>query len=78
MKERTLDLNICSGKPFIKGHRIWVSLILDLLAAGETIEEILSAYPSISREDVLACIACVQKLPEIVMWRFLCMETKRK
>ena len=51
------DPNICSGKPCIKGHRIWVSLILDLLAAGETIEEILSAYPSISREDVLACIA---------------------
>ena len=48
--------NICSGKPCIKGHRIWVSLILDLLAAGETIEEILLAYPSIEREDILACI----------------------
>ena len=35
----------------------WVSLILDLLAGGETIEEILSAYPSIDREDILACIA---------------------
>ncbi len=52
-----IDPNICSGKPCIKGHRIWVSLILDLLAAGETIEEILLAYPSISREDILACIA---------------------
>ncbi|BAU64738.1 hypothetical protein STA3757_21130 [Stanieria sp. NIES-3757] len=53
----TIDPNICSGKPCIKGHRIWVSLILDLLAAGETMEEILSAYPNISREDILACIA---------------------
>jgi uncharacterized protein (DUF433 family) len=53
----TIDPNICSGKPCIKGHRIWVSLILDLLAAGETIEELLQAYPSISREDILACIA---------------------
>ncbi len=53
----TINPNICSGKPCIKGHRIWVSLILDLLAAGETIEEILLAYPSISREDILACIA---------------------
>ena len=52
-----IDPNICSGKPCIKGHRIWVSLILDLLAAGKTIEEILCAYPSIVREDVLACIA---------------------
>jgi uncharacterized protein (DUF433 family) len=52
-----IEPNICSGKPCIKGHRIWVSLILDLLAAGETPEEILQAYPSISREDILACIA---------------------
>lgn len=43
-----IDPNICSGKPCIKGYCIWVSLILDLLAVGETIEEILSAYPSIS------------------------------
>ena len=52
-----INPNICSGKPCIKGHRIWVSLILDLLAAGQIIEDILSVYPSISREDVLACIA---------------------
>ncbi len=52
-----INPNICSGKPCIKGHRIWVSLILDLLAGGETIEEILQAYPSINREDILACIA---------------------
>lgn len=52
-----IEPSICSGKPCIKGHRIWVSLILDLLAAGETPEEILQAYPSISREDILACIA---------------------
>ncbi|KAB8321022.1 DUF433 domain-containing protein [Tolypothrix campylonemoides VB511288] len=49
--------NICSGKPCIRGHRIWVSLILDLLASGETIEDILEEYPSIEREDVLACLA---------------------
>ncbi|MBW4500768.1 MAG: DUF433 domain-containing protein [Scytonema hyalinum WJT4-NPBG1] len=49
--------NICFGKPCIRGHRIWVSLIVDLLASGETIEEILEEYPSIEREDVLACLA---------------------
>ncbi len=53
----SIDPNICFGKPCIKGHRIWVSLILDYLATGMTIEEILEAYPSIEREDVLACIA---------------------
>ena len=52
-----IDPNICFGKPCIKGHRIWVSLILDLLAGGETIETILEAYPSIERDDILACIA---------------------
>jgi len=53
----SIDPNICFGKPCIRGHRIWVSLILDLLASGETIEEILEEYPSIEREDVLACLA---------------------
>jgi uncharacterized protein (DUF433 family) len=53
----SIDPNICFGKPCIKGHRIWVSLILDLLAAGATIEEILDQYPQLTREDVLACIA---------------------
>lgn len=53
----SIDPNICFGKPCIRGHRIWVSLILDLLASGETIEDILEEYPSIEREDVLACLA---------------------
>jgi len=53
----SIDPNICFGKPCIRGHRIWVSLILDLLAGGESIEEILAAYPGIEREDILACIA---------------------
>lgn len=53
----SIDPNICFGKPCIRGHRIWVSLILDYLAGGTTINEVLEAYPSIEREDVLACIA---------------------
>jgi uncharacterized protein (DUF433 family) len=53
----SIDPNICFGKPCIRGHRIWVSLILDLLAAGATIEAILEEYPSIEREYVFACIA---------------------
>jgi len=53
----SIDPNICFGKPCIRGHRIWVSLILDYLAGGATVEEVLEAYPSIGREDVLACLA---------------------
>lgn len=47
----------CFGKPCIKGHRIWVSLILDLLASGMTFKEILDQYPGLKDEDILACIA---------------------
>lgn len=53
----SINPGICFGKPCIRGHRIWVSLILDLLAAGTTVEEILDQYPQLAREDVLACIA---------------------
>lgn len=41
----SVDPNICFGRPCIKGHRIWVSLILDLLASGMTVKEILEEYP---------------------------------
>ena len=43
--------------PCIRGHRIWVSLILDFLASGSTVEEILEAYPGLERADIQACIA---------------------
>ena len=52
-----VDPEICFGKPCIKGHRIWVSLILDFLAAGESIPDILSNYPGLVEADILACIA---------------------
>ncbi|GBE91070.1 DUF433 domain-containing protein [Nostoc cycadae] len=53
----SIDPNIYFGKPCIREHRIWVSLILDLLSAGETIDTILEVYPGIKKEDILACIA---------------------
>lgn len=57
LKHISVDKNICFGKPCIKGHRIWVSLILDFLASGMTEEELLENYPGLVREDILACIA---------------------
>lgn len=53
----SIDPNICHGKPCIKGTRIWVSLILDFLASGDSIDDILAAYPHLTREDILASIA---------------------
>ncbi len=52
-----IDPARCGGKPCVRGHRIRVSLILDLLAAGEPVEEILRDYPGLTREDIQACIA---------------------
>jgi uncharacterized protein (DUF433 family) len=52
-----IDPNICFGKPTIRGTRLWVSLILDQLAAGATFEEIVENYPRLTREDILAAIA---------------------
>lgn len=53
----SIDPNVCFGKPCIKGTRIWVSLILDMLAAGTREEEILQNYPQLMHEDLLAAIA---------------------
>ncbi len=53
----SVDPNVCFGKPCIRGHRIWVSLILDFLADGMKPEEILREYPQLVEEDIQACIA---------------------
>jgi len=53
----SVDPNICFGKPCIRGTRIWVSLILDFLASGMAIKEILNEYPPLTEEDIRAAIA---------------------
>jgi uncharacterized protein (DUF433 family) len=50
------------GKPVIKGTRISVELILDRLADGWTMEDVLASYPHISREDVLAAISFASEI----------------
>ncbi|MEJ5375059.1 MAG: DUF433 domain-containing protein [bacterium] len=57
LKRISIDPNICFGKPCIRGHRIWVSLILDLLASGWTFDQIRENYPGIDDDDIRACIA---------------------
>lgn len=53
----SIDPSICFGKPCIRGTRIWVSLILDFLADGTTMEEVLEEYPQLSLEDIHAALA---------------------
>ena len=53
----SVDPRVCFGKPCIRGTRIWVSLIVDNLAEGIPVEEILAAYPQLNREDILAALA---------------------
>jgi uncharacterized protein (DUF433 family) len=53
----SIDPNVCFGKPCIKGTRIWVSLILDFLASGNSEADFLGAYPHLQRDDIRAAIA---------------------
>jgi uncharacterized protein (DUF433 family) len=53
----SLDPKVCFGRPCIRGHRISVSLVLDLLASGWSFKEILANYPGLEDADILACIA---------------------
>ena len=50
------DPKICGGQACIRGTRVPVYVVLDYLAAGNTVEEILEEYPQLAREDVLAAI----------------------
>lgn len=47
---------VCSGKPCIRGTRIMVKNILGMIAGGYTIEQILHAYPELSREDIVEAL----------------------
>ena len=53
----SIDPEVCGGKPCVKGTRIWVSLILDLLASGLSEAEVRTEYPQLRQEDILAAIA---------------------
>lgn len=58
----SVDPRVCFGKPCIRGTRIWVSLIVDNLAAGVSEDEILQAYPSLERADIRAALAYAAEL----------------
>ncbi|MFH5803243.1 DUF433 domain-containing protein [Alienimonas sp. DA493] len=61
----SVDPNVCFGKPCVRGTRMMVWVVLDLLGAGETIEQIVEDYPYLSREDVRACLLYASTLPAL-------------
>ena len=58
----TVDPNVCHGKACVRGTRVMVSVVLDNLAAGQSVDEILESYPSLSEIGVQAAIAYAAEL----------------
>ncbi len=56
------DPQVNHGRPTVAGTRISAQTVLEFLAAGDSVDEVLAAYPTLSREDVLACLAYASKL----------------
>ena len=47
---------VCNGRPVLRGTRIAVQSVLEMLAAGDSVKDVLEAFPSLRREQVLACV----------------------
>ena len=60
----TVDPQICHGQACVKGTRIMVSVILDNLAAGETMERVLQSYPNLHLEDLQAALSYASELTQ--------------
>ncbi len=63
-KRISIDQTICHGQACIRGTRIPVHQMLGMLANGDTIEELLEEYPSLTRDDILACLDYAAALAE--------------
>ena len=62
MNRIVIEPDICNGQPTIQGTRSTAQTILEFLAAGDSIDDILEGYPSLSKADVLACIGLSSEL----------------
>ncbi len=58
----TVDPGILVGKPVVKGTRISVEMVIDLLAAGWTQQQVLDSYPTLKADDVRACLAYASEI----------------
>jgi uncharacterized protein (DUF433 family) len=59
-----IDPNVCHGQACVKGTRIPVHQIVRMLANGDTVDQLLAEYPSLSREDIMACLDYAAELAE--------------
>jgi uncharacterized protein (DUF433 family) len=57
----TIDPEVCHGKPVIRGLRYPVESILEYMAAGDSLEDVLAEFPDLEREDLLACLEFAQR-----------------
>jgi uncharacterized protein (DUF433 family) len=58
----TVNPGIFGGKPIVRGHRLAVEHVLGMLAAGDTVDDLMAAYPWLERDDVLACLAYARRV----------------
>jgi len=65
LKRITINADICHGKPTIRGLRYPVENMLELMASGMEMDELLKDYPDLEKEDFLACIEYAAKLTQI-------------
>jgi len=61
----TINPKVCFGKPTVRNLRYPVEMIVELLAAGMTIEELLEDYPDLEREDITACLYFAAKMLKV-------------
>jgi uncharacterized protein (DUF433 family) len=64
LKLITINPEVCHGKPTLRNMRYTVSMILDLLSAGMTTEELIADYPALKKEDIQACLLYASCLSE--------------
>lgn len=69
LRRVSVDPRVCTGKPCIRGTRIYIAIILDSLAAGMTPEEIIDNYPSLKVDDVRAALAYAAELARENVWK---------
>lgn len=64
LKRITANPEIYAGKPIIRGHRMAVAHVLQLLGAGTSVDELLHYYPWMEREDIQACLLFAARVVE--------------
>ena len=52
----TVVPDVCQGRPVIRGTRITVQTVLEFLGAGDSVDDVLAEYPTLTRDDVQACL----------------------